>query len=317
MLALQKHYQVSRLSAVNLGMITQPLKDVAAWVAYFDQVNIPVLSRTQKELVQFKINEDNLNGRELADAIMHDPLMTLKVLRYLHTHHSKRQAMEITTIGHALMMLGTTPFFRYFARLPTIESTLKAHPDALHGVRRSMSRARHAALYAQDWAMMRHDIESDEVVIAALLRDLAEILMWCFAPEPMLKIQALMQANPRLRSADVQKHVLGFRGQELQLALAEHWHLPKLLQLLMDEKHAHQPRAKNVALACRLARHSANNWFDAALPDDYAEIGQLLNLPEDEVHQRIQRIALQAAKSWTWYGVAPAAAWLPLLPAAA
>lgn len=297
-------------------MITRPLKDVAAWVEYLDHADIPVLTRTGAELVRFKGNEDNLNGRELSDAIMHDPLMTLKVLRYLHTHHSKRQAMEITTISHALMMLGTTPFFRHFARLPTIESTLKAHPDALVGVMRSMSRARHAALYAQDWAILRHDMESDEVTIAALLRDLAEILMWCFAPEPMLKIRALMQANSRLRSADVQKHVLGFRGQDLQVALAERWHLPKLLQLLMDEEHADLPRAKNVSLACRLARHSANGWFDAGLPDDYQTIGHCLKLSEHEVHERIQRITLQAAKSWTWYGVAPAAAWLPLLPEA-
>ena len=296
-------------------MITHPLKDVAAWVAYLDQADIPVLTRTEAELIRFKANEDNLNGRELADAIMHDPLMTLKVLRYLHTHRSKRQAMEITTIGHALMMLGTTPFFRYFARLPAIESTLKQHPDALLGVMRSMSRARHAALYAQDWAMLRHDMEADEVTIAALLRDLAEILMWCFAPEPMLKIRALMQANPRLRSSDVQKHVLGFRGQDLQQALAEHWELPKLLQSLMDETHATQPRAKNVALACRLARHSANGWFDAGLPDDYKDIGEFLNLSEDDVYQRTQRVTLQAAKSWRWYGVAPSAAWLPLLPA--
>lgn len=295
-------------------MITRPFKNITAWVEYFDHADIPVLTRTETELIQFKNNEDNLNGRELADAIMHDPLMTLKVLRYLRTHHSKRQAMEITTIAHALMMLGTTPFFHHFARLPTIESTLKDHPDALLGVMRTMSRVRHAALYAQDWAMLRHDIESDEVMIAALLRDLAEILMWCFAPELMFSIRDLMRADRTLRSADAQKRVLGFRGQELQLALAEHWHLPKLLQLLMDEAHADLPRSKNVALACRLARHSANNWFDAGLPDDFKDIGQFLNLREEELHERIQRVTFHAAKSWAWYGVAPAAAWLPLLP---
>ena len=63
------------------AMITRPLKDVAAWVEYFDHADIPVLTRTQTELVRFKNNEDNLNGRELADAIMHDPLMTLKLRR--------------------------------------------------------------------------------------------------------------------------------------------------------------------------------------------------------------------------------------------
>lgn len=294
-------------------MITQPLKNVAAWVDYFDQADIPVLARTERELVGFKQNEDNLNGREMADAILHDPLMTLKVLRYLHFHHSKRQSMEITTIARALMMLGTTPFFRHFAHLPTVETTLQAYPEALTRLMHNMSCARHAALYAQDWAILRNDIEVDEVTLATLLRNLAEILLCCFAPQLMLAIRDLMRADPHLRSADAQKQVLGFPGLDLQMALAERWHLPKLLQKLMDENNIENPRTKNVSLAFRLARHSANNWFDPALPDDYREIAKLLKLSEDETWERIQRVALQAAKSWNWYGVAPAATWFPLL----
>lgn len=296
-------------------MITHPLKNVAAWVDYFDQADIPVLTRTEHELVDFKLKEDDLNGREIADAILHDPLMTLKVLRYLHFHHSKRQSMEITTMSRALMMLGTTPFFRHFAHLPTVETTLQAYPDALTRLMHNMSQARHAALYAQDWALLRSDIEVDEITLAALLRNLAEILLCCFAPQLMLAIRDAMQADPNLRSADAQQRVLGFQGLDLQLALAERWHLPKLLQKLIDENNAENPRTKNVALAYRLARHTANNWFDAALPDDYKEIAQLLKIPEEEARERIQRVTLQAAKSWDWYGVAPAAAWLPLLKA--
>lgn len=295
-------------------MITQPLKGIGAWVEYFDQADIPVLARTGQELVRFKQNEDNLNGREIADAILHDPLMTLKVLRYLNDHHSKRQSMDITTMARALMMLGTTPFFRHFARLPTVETTLRTHPEALARVMQNMSLARHAALYAQDWALARHDIEADEVMLAALLRNLADILLCCFAPQLMLAIRNLMRANVHLRSADAQQQVLGFKGIELQLALAERWHLPKLLQQLMDENNAQNPRTKNVSLAFRLARHSANHWFDAGLPDDYLEIAQLTKLPEHDTWKHIQRVTLQAAKSWSWYGVAPAATWLLLLP---
>lgn len=298
-------------------MIDRPLKDVAAWVQYFDQVDVPVLRRTVDELARFQAIEDDLNGRELADAIMHDPLMTLKVLRYLHHHHSRRQAQDITTIAHALMMVGTTPFFRHFSTLTVLEDALRDHQAGLTGVRRTMSRARHAALYAQDWAVLRHDIESDEVTIAALLRDLGEMLMWCFAPRLMMTVRALMQHDKGMRSADAQKKVFGFRGIELQLALVREWHLPQLLQTLMDDDHANAPRARNVALAVRLARHSANGWHDPALPDDYADIARFLNMPEDAVRERILRTTLQAAKSFTWYGVPPAAAWLPMLPEAA
>jgi HD-like signal output (HDOD) protein len=289
-------------------------RGVSSWVAYLDHVQLPVLRGTVEELARFKENEDNLNGRELSGAILHDPLMTLKVLRYLHSHHSRKQTNEITTIARAVMMVGTTPFFNHFTDQPLIDATLADHPEALDGMMRVMSRARHAALYVRDWSVLRHDVESDEVTIAALLRDLAEMLLWCYAPEPMLEISRLLRHDRTLRSAAAQQKVLGFELSELQLALAREWHLPALLQSLMDPAQADQPRTRSVTLAVALARHSANGWFDAALPDDYAAIQKLLNLPPEEIAHRIQRIALQAAHEWEWYGVPPAATWMPMLP---
>jgi HD-like signal output (HDOD) protein len=297
-------------------MIERPLQDVNAWVAYFDQVQVPVLRRTVEELARLREHEDEVDTRELADVILHDPLMTLRVLRFLQTHHARRQLQEITTIAHALMMVGTTSFFRHFSDLPLVEDLLANQVAGLTGLRRTMSRARHAALYAQDWAALRHDIESDEVMVAALLRDLAEMLMWCFAPRLMMQVRALMQSQRGMRSAEAQKRVLGFRGIELQLALVRAWRLPQLLQTLMDEDHAEQPRVKNVTLAVRLARHSANGWDDPALPNDYAEIARFLHLSEEAVHARILRVTLLAARGWHWYGVPPAAAWLPRITAA-
>jgi hypothetical protein len=91
--------------------------------------------------------------------------------------------------------------------------------------------------------------------------------------------------------------------------------LPKLLLSLMDESHAELPRTKCVTLAVALARHSANGWSDAALPDDFAAIGNFLKISPEEVWERVRHTALQVAKGWEWYGVHPAAAWLPMQPA--
>jgi HD-like signal output (HDOD) protein len=77
--------------------------------------------------------------------------------------------------------------------------------------------------------------------------------------------------------------VLGFALADLQKALAQEWKLPELLLTLMDEGHRKHPRVRNVVLAVNLARHSANGWDDAALPDDYRDIGELLRLPAIEV----------------------------------
>jgi HD-like signal output (HDOD) protein len=118
----------------------------------------------------------------------------------------------------------------------------------------------------------------EEVRIAALLHDLAEVLMWCFAPQEMLKIRAIQQKDKALRSRAVQEQVLGFALSDLQQALIKEWSLPQLLLTLMDDSNARQIQVRNVVLAVNLARHSANGWNDAALPDDYTELGELLRI---------------------------------------
>jgi len=294
-------------------MITGQL-GLNAWVSYLDQAQLPVLRRTVTDLASLREREGELNGRELAAVILHDPIMTVKVLRCLESHRSKSQVTDITTIDRAIMMTGTTPFFRRFSDQPLIEERMADYPQAMEGMMQVMSRARHAAMYALDWSVLRHDVDTDEVVIAALLRDLAEMLLWCFAPGQMLDIRDRMRRDPTLRSAAAQQEVLSFRVVELQIALASTWHLPKLLLSLMDESHAELPRTQCVALAAALARHSANGWSNAALPDDFAAIRGLLRISSGEVWGRVRHTALQVAKGWEWYGVPPAAAWLPMQP---
>jgi hypothetical protein len=59
--------------------------------------------------------------------------------------------------------------------------------------------------------------------------------------------------------------------------------LPELLQDLLDSSQADTTRVRNVALAVHLARHSATGWDDAALPDDYRNIGELLRIDRERV----------------------------------
>jgi HD-like signal output (HDOD) protein len=276
-------------------------QDQVGWVHALGAVEIPVLRRSVEELARLRENEDKLVARDISRVLLHDPMFTLRVLRFLQTRRKSGQPTEITTVEHALMMLGVSPFFAHFGDLPAVESTFAGHPLALEGLMGVISRARHAALYARDWASLRHDIESDEVVIAALLHDLAEMLLWCFAPELALRIQEMLRQDQSLRSGAAQRAVLGFALFDLQLALIAEWKLPALLQSLMDDAHAKSPRAINVLLAVDLARHSAKGGNDPALPDDYAAIQTFLNMPEQEVMARIERTALQAENERDWY----------------
>lgn len=268
-------------------MIDHALESLQSWVAYLSQVEIPVLKRTERELARLRENEDRVSGREIAQVVLQDPLMAVRVLAYIEAHRRRSQTADITTIDRAIMMLGITPFFRNFASLGLTESHLGAHPKALLGLLQVVARARRAAHFARDWALVRHDLDVDEITVAALLRDIAEILLWCFAPSLSLEVAALKAKNPSMRSHVAQQAVFGINVWDLQLALCQAWHLPQLLTTLMSDAHANSPRVRNVVLADDLARHAANGWNDPALPDDFRAIADLLHTTPDAVMMRL------------------------------
>lgn len=269
-------------------MIDHPLPDRDAWVLLFSNSSLPVLRATKRHLEEMREDIDRVDARELARVILHDPIMTVRVLAYIQPFHGRSLPHDITTIAGAVMMSGLMPFFRRFEALPTIEDSLKGHdPHALLGVLHVIRRAQRAAEYAHEWALWRHDMNMEEIRIAALLHDLAEILVWCFAPKLGLEIQARQAAQPTMRSADAQMQTLGLSFQDIQLALCKVWHLPPLLARLIDDHPTDLTRVRNVSLAVRLARHSSHGWDDPALPDDYRDIGSLLNLKPEVVRQRL------------------------------
>jgi HD-like signal output (HDOD) protein len=264
------------------AMQPQEIKSLEDWVAFLSQAEIPVLKQTARDLTALHEDAENISARGVAQAIARDPMMTVKLLRYLqHNKHSK-QVHEVLEVEQALLMMGVEGFFRKLPPEPLMDEMLRGHMAALVCLLRVVHRSHRASAYAFDWAVRLRDLHFEEVRIAALLHDLAEMLMWCFAPAEMLKIYAMQQQDKTLRSNDAQEQVLGFPLVALQLALAREWGLPKLLLTLMDDECAEQVRVRNVILAVNLARHSANGWDDAALPDDYKDIGELLGMePED------------------------------------
>lgn len=261
-------------------MLAPPLQSqaLADWVDFIKQVEIPVLKQTAREIARLQEDEDKLSARALSAIVLNDPMMVFKVLCYSQNHKGKHQLQDLLQVEQAIIMMGTTTFFRDLTPSILVEDTLKNDLTALTHLLRMIKRAHRAAKFAGDWATHLADLHAEEVCIAALLHDLSEMLMWCFAPEKMNAIFNAQQADKTLRSHAVQQEVLGFKLHDMQNELVEVFKLPPLLKQLMHDESANEHRVKNVLLAVNLARHSANGWDDAALPDDYAEIAEFLRV---------------------------------------
>jgi HD-like signal output (HDOD) protein len=275
----------------RVAPILQAPSTLAAWTALFEHGSLPVLEETAEILQDLAANEDAVDAHMLAEAVAFDPLLTIRLLAHVAQLRHGREGSDTETVTEALVMLGIPPFFRAFAVPHTAEDALAAQPAALAGFRQVLRRSRRAARFAMGFAVHRMDHDAAVIHEAALLHDFAELLLWWRAPALALQIEARQQADPTLRSAAVQRELLHIELDELEHALMLKWRLPSLLVQITDE-HASKVTAqmRNVQVAIRIARHSAAGWDNAALPDDFEDLGDLLNIAPDAAERLVREI---------------------------
>ena len=273
---------------------TAPLR-LRGWVRAIDEADIPILERSALAIASLQADEDNVSARDIAELAQEGPLRSLRILAHATRRRSSHMSSEAETVTACLLMMGTTAFFRACAQAPTVESRLADMPVAMEGLRRVIDRSHRAARLAIGFAMHRQDTDAEVIHEAALLHDFAELLLWCHAPQLALDIRSRQRADPTLRSAQVQREVLHIELADLEQALMRAWHLPELLRELTDPNQGARPRVRNVMLATALARHSQHGWNNAALPDDFEALGQLLNLTPLAVRSLVRDIDLTAA----------------------
>lgn len=274
-----------------LVRIEQPPRDLPGWAALFRPQALPVLAATAARLEELRQHEDDVDAHLLAEVVAADPLLTLKLLAHVGHLLRNRETSQVETVTAALVMLGIPPFFRQFGELAVAEDALADMPDALEGFRGVLRRSHRAARFAIGFAVHRMDYDAPLIHEAALLHDFAELLLWLHAPAMALRIASLQAADSTLRSATVQREVLGIELVDLQHTLMEQWRLPGLVVQLTDD-HATRstPQMRNVLLAIRVARHSAAGWDNAAIPDDVRDIAELLQLSADATKRLLHEI---------------------------
>ncbi len=275
-------------------LLTRPLRDIAAWAALFDPNELPVLAETAAALEEWRSNEDAVDAHLLADTIVRDPLMTLKlfavVARTMRRRGPDDERADPETVTGALVMLGIGPFFHHFGPQAAAEEWLAATPGAVAGFKAVLQRAHRAAAFSMGFAVHRMDHDAAVLHEAALLHDFAELLLWLRAPALALQMAARQAADPALRSAVVQRELLNVELPDLQHQLMLDWRLPALLVRITDDRHADDPQVRNVLLAIRVARHSTQGWDNPALPDDVHDIAELLQMGEVPVRTLLMDI---------------------------
>ncbi len=283
-----------------MDRLEQPLPDANAWASYFAERidQWPILRHSKKALLACEGSEQDINQHELVRTILGDPLLATKLMVWAQRRR-RSNSRELTTINRVLMMMGMRQFFSLIAAQTTIEEALVDQPQALAWLMSRIARAKKAAHYAHDWALLRRDIEVEEVVVAALLFEISEILLWLHAPRLMLLLVSLRQRYPHHPIDLLQRKVFNTTDVELRAALIDTLELPETLKHLMSSDHWDHPRARTVLLAVRWARRTAKGWEHPGLEEDIALIEQLVHLNRESL---LNRLAVPP-EQWPRFGV--------------
>ena len=280
------------------------LTAVTDWEQRLESVPVPAFRHSFESLRPLCRNE-NVRMAALADVIQEDPGLTIRLLRMINHLNHKHLGAEVTTVEHALMMLGLAQVASITDGLPQIED-IPAGPGR-DGLMRTLSRAYHAAYQAWDWARLQKDAEPDEIFAATLLHQLAEMLLWLQAPEKMVEVEELVGSSG-IDPEEAQYVVLGFGLDQLGAALAKAWSLPTLVRESLLPENAQHARPLCVMLGVQLAREVERGRSGNRTRAVIGQVAEYLHWPVEAAASRAHRNAVEAARATTFYQVLPAAA---------
>ncbi len=245
------------------------------------------------------------------DIILKDPGLALHTLQQLHAGSDHSPRAEVSSMAQAAMLLGIERVEQLPRACPELERSLTGR--ARIGFTRAACRAFHAAFQAWDWAHIVNDHAPEEILLATLLHDVAEMALWIAAPDKMHEMRKLIFKD-HLHTDEAQYLALGESLEHFSRGIATRWQLPSLVHDALRPENAHNPRVRGVMLAVQLGRAAERGWHTEKMQRTLALIAEHLDKPEDEVIAHVHFNAVRAAQEAPFFDARPAAALLPLLP---
>lgn len=288
-------------------------RPLAFWLEKLTPETFPVLRHSRDVLANMERDIDTITDDAIARQIYHDPFLMSNLLRRVAKLPRRGLAGEVTTIDHAVMMLGMQPFFRWVKGLPVLEDTLRGKAPVMQRLLTVLSCSYHAAQQAWQWSLLRKDINADEVFVATLLQNRVAWAGWLLLPGEMLLIEQYMRRE-RVDFASAFSRHTDYLYEDVQIQLAKKWGLP---DVYTDFMHGHNAvRGQGAVLALKLAEVSQRGWWQPQVETVIEQVAEWLHHPVDEITAKIHIYSVQAARqSEGWYGdLTPAATWLPMLP---
>lgn len=183
--------------------------------------DFPALSQQIIETIT-ALDDDASSLQRLANVVLREYSLTLSVVRTANSAHYRRTGRPIQSATHAMMMLGAKTVRHLASSLLLFENYSSRSPKLKELMLLSLLTANHA----RETATRLGVGDPEEAHLCGMFRNLGEVLVACHFQSDYAAIQTA-QLERKLSPTGAANAVLGFRYEELGIALAKHWGMPE------------------------------------------------------------------------------------------
>lgn len=185
------------------------------------EADFPAISKDALDALKH-MPEDDASIQRLANIVLRDYALTLKVLRTANSAYYRRSDKTIQSATHAMLLLGARTVRHLAASILVFEHYRKRSP----GLKELMLLSILTANHARELAMRRKLPDAEEAHLCGMFRNLGEVLIAGYFPREYAQILQHLELKNK-GEAIAAFEVLGFRYEELGEAMAKHWGMPE------------------------------------------------------------------------------------------
>lgn len=265
--------------------------------------HMPVFPNTMLEINQILKQEDSA-AVDVAQVILRDAALTGRLLKMANSVYYNPQGHHINTVSRALMLLGFEQVKVLALTLVLIDSlkASKRHDKVL----KEMATSLHAAVQAQNMALLCHSEISEDIFIAALLSRLGHITFWAFADDKTVSAFEENGAKPA-----VETEILGYTHLQLTQGLAEAWALNDLL-IESFRPSVQSEAVQIIRYAGKLAIETSHTWNNTKLAPWFENVATLTHCDLDGLKTSVYSSALAAQQLLNLTGIERTDGLIPL-----
>ena len=235
-------------------------KRLEDWLNRLKPRELPIMHSTVAALERLAGPEgDDLGVSDLHPLVVRDPALSLNLLRAANSHQHRHLDTRITTVDHAVLMLGVTRTLRLALAYPIADETLPdGHGQAYY---HALANARLIANFAEAWANIRKDVLPGEVFAAALARQSGDLTLRS-DPAGCERMREADELGSRsgVRQRECEYVILGFTAADLSMSLKMSWQLPTLTMEYVLPENIGSRRTLGIRLATELVAIGQRGW---------------------------------------------------------